>query len=75
MNDNGLRKLDPNMDNVLFNDIFAPLNSKGNTSGKISKSLLKFYLETFAPGSLEAPRKVASIIDSSKGRNVKESSG
>lgn len=75
MNDSGLKKLDPNMDNVLFNEVFAPLNSKSNATGRISKSLLQFYLETFAPGSPEAPRKIASQIDSSKGRSAKDAPG
>lgn len=64
------KRLEKNMRNTLFTDVFKPGNSKGNTSGKISQSLLKFYLETFAPGSQAAPAKsaVSQQIDSSKGR-------
>jgi len=54
------KKLERNMEGILFTEVFKPVNSKGNTSGKISQSLLKFYLETFAPGSPEAPRKAGA---------------
>jgi hypothetical protein len=47
------------MDLILFNQVLAPQNSKGNPNGKISKSLLQFHFETFV-GSAVAPRKAAA---------------
>lgn len=65
------------MENILFTDVFKPVNSKGNTSGKVSQSLLKFYLETFATGGGEGPRKASAPqqIDSSSVKAKQEVPG